>query len=1392
MAADPIDPSPPSFILPETVVTPDAAAPNVAGYVDLNGSIAPTPKANAPTPDLVEGGASISQPAPPLKVHDAGIQARLNGYSWPDINEFQNQKHAEASSVGYTPSEIDEHLGYPPQSVLNNAVGAQVSAAADQSTDPGAHPVSAASGGLITPTSNPEEPVKVGDLTVEQRLAYSNAIASGATKGPNDYAMAYTDAVGEQSGHPDLAQAAAPLIAAQLPNPQEVTDTAIGIAHQAGLLGNPNTIMPTDAFGEMERIGKLPGPGFIPGELHLNPRLAPSVPPGEARPFAPGEYVNNPGGGWSSEESMTVEHPTIAGKFANIPSLWLKDGKPYVVHDEDEASELAAKSGLQWPAYDTAKAADKAAGAREDTWQGIKPEEAGIIPPLYRKATTEASQSVDTIKKNVFDMWAATGAGPRQIYQMTNTDPLLKDAITKPSPPSTPAPPKMKPGEYDVPIKLTAQDFEKAMKEDPSKSPKKFSTMSTPEAVTDWVMQNLGPQAAGDAASAVNLALHGDYPEAMDHAGAAAWWGAQMMAGGMEAGPIAKGVAAVSKADALTAAAKVFKDVANDTSGSLGRGRAERSAVLPMEFNGVSIQPEVTALEDKLNRLRTWNTKNRLEGMKLVDAQPPEWRDPKFQENTTHEVETRLTNLGGMPPVAPGKTRMFSSAVTEADGTRWATPDEKYAKNYGKGNNKVDYVDVPTDHPSMVDASGASPAEHAAMGTKPTISNSILPKEIARGFKPVTNDGVKPWTQMFLDAVKPWTDKERALAGEIRTKTADIRGAVDPQQGLIGVEDGYVHGVVTSLEKSPGELRFDPNADQKDLITGGTPSTLSKSASGMKARSEDLYTLQHADGTRMFGEMPLSETGRKMGEKYIDGPTGEEWQVTRATKKEIEANTDIRYQKNFLAGLISNVLRLGRVNRNLDFLNSQAKDLETRGLFYPDKPGASTEWKGPPVTGFTRVNIPQMQGWAHPSIAYPLNDFFNAAKGELENALTKTNRFLMSSLFISPAVHVINVAAHAIPAGGTSWIKPMDYGRYIKAGAQAIKEVATLGPKYLEHLHEGSGLMYGSVQTENYYTMMMNKMFNEHMNENNWGDYARSFGFKMASDMVKTELKVSRKVLWGLNDVMLLQRQLFLEGKGMTIRDAIANSEKDIPNYRVPSEVKGSRVLSEVLKSPNYMNFGRYRYGQVGAIANVVRDIVKNEKPGDRLEAVAKATILASIAMGGVPLIATHGPFSVLGAGYTLAANTARIAGANVTPPQQSWVSAVSSIVGLAPVIGVLEKLASNKDIFGRTLIHWGGEAKDIGMDALKTALQQFYPGQLLLNSMKPGGIASTLGALLGAPKGIEASRGSMVIPPLQGTPDPDPDTTTTGGGGRSTGGGGGYGGAPRGRGGSPRIRQRP
>jgi hypothetical protein len=93
-------------------------------------------------------------------------------------------------------------------------------------------------------------------------------------------------------------------------------------------------------------------------------------------PLGPGEYVSNNDGSWSNEITTTTDDNQV------IPTLWLKDGVPTKV-GEDEAESLARASGLKFPQFDTQAEAEQFANDRESNWQNIKPENNGSVPALW-------------------------------------------------------------------------------------------------------------------------------------------------------------------------------------------------------------------------------------------------------------------------------------------------------------------------------------------------------------------------------------------------------------------------------------------------------------------------------------------------------------------------------------------------------------------------------------------------------------------------------------------------------------------------------------------------------------------------------------------------------------------------------------------------------------------------------------------------------------------------------------------------------------------------------------------------------------------------------------------------------------------------------------------------
>src|SRR5580693_1403877 len=85
----------PQITLPDVVVTPQEN-PISAG-------------AGGQQPDIVQGQAPSAPPA----IGDGMIEARLNGYSWPEIDQHTANFQQAAAQAGYTQDQIDQQVGQP-------------------------------------------------------------------------------------------------------------------------------------------------------------------------------------------------------------------------------------------------------------------------------------------------------------------------------------------------------------------------------------------------------------------------------------------------------------------------------------------------------------------------------------------------------------------------------------------------------------------------------------------------------------------------------------------------------------------------------------------------------------------------------------------------------------------------------------------------------------------------------------------------------------------------------------------------------------------------------------------------------------------------------------------------------------------------------------------------------------------------------------------------------------------------------------------------------------------------------------------------------------------------------------------------------------------------------
>lgn len=590
--------------------------------------------------------------------------------------------------------------------------------------------------------------------------------------------------------------------------------------------------------------------------------------------------------------------------------------------------------------------------------------------------------------------------------------------------------------------------------------------------------------------------------------------------------------------------------------------------------------------------------------------------------------------------------------------------------------------------------------------------------------------------QPAYQAIEPLYKEQTDLINEIRARS----GGADVER--YGYDEGYVHrvaqgkGHVFDAADTEGLGRTDP-------ITGKR--SLSKTTGSLKSRKFAVI-VDPKTGKRTFVEGDEYVPGTK-----IEGSFGKQFDVKQATTKEIEANTDVRYHKNALLSTVDNVARLRRVKRNLDVLDSLVADAKARGL------AERTEWhyqndRGEwvrrqanlnPVElrakGFRETTVPQLKGvWFDNHIADAVEDFYGKDKGDLDSVLTKTNRLLSSSLFITPVPHALNVLGHWAVGRGWDWLNPYGYARAARYGTRAVKEVLSGGADYRAMLREGSGLMYGDIATENFHKVLLEKMANEVAADPAMTPIAKSFGLKDAGQLAKAMYdavyKSSNRALWAANDIFMLSRQYELMDKGLSVRAAIHEAERDIPNYRIPTQVLGQRWLSEALRSPNYTLFGRYKYGMFRAYAAMFRDLFRGSGEA-RVEAAGKFAALMGLATMALPFadsalqaatgnkdarVHRFGPLSV------------PQAVSDWTQGQRDWAGMLASVITPSPVTEGAKELLTDKDWTGRYVVD--PEASDLGktVQAGEAAAGKFYPAQLGMEALRPGGQAQAAGRLVG------------------------------------------------------------
>ena len=593
------------------------------------------------------------------------------------------------------------------------------------------------------------------------------------------------------------------------------------------------------------------------------------------------------------------------------------------------------------------------------------------------------------------------------------------------------------------------------------------------------------------------------------------------------------------------------------------------------------------------------------------------------------------------------------------------------------------------------------------------------------------------------EARQPWAERQRVAVNEVRDKLR-AKGLTDEEIEDYLPDSGYVPRRVRG--KSPGFDPKDPDAKGRDPLGGGKGG-LSKTTGSLRQR--DQIVLETPEGERIFQHRDPNNKDWQVGDTQTDPVAGKTGTIKQATIKEIEGagarDSDgnlLTYHKNALANTVDEALKAERVNRNIDVLDEITKGLEEQGLAHREEwhyQNEAGEWvraraNGKTPEGFEALpNIPQLKGWTFDKkIAEVLKDYYPGAHEPIDSVLSKVNRMLNASLFVTPIPHIKNVATAAFIGRGMDMV--LHPVRGFRTGLEAAHEVLTLGPKYKKFLREGAGLMAADDATRNFYQGLLESGGKTiESDPKTAAEIARAFG-EAPAKFVKALYAASHKWLWIANDTMLLQRQLELAEKGMSEREAIKESERWIANYRVPSQVFKSRAFRQALTNGKLINFGRYTYGKWKPYGELYKNL--KGTPAEKADALGKIAMMALLttaiypAMDKIVQKVSGNPNAKVGMGGPLAPVGAVI---DAAKGDKGYGGTISSFLTPAPMIEPGIELLTNKVPFsGRDVVDPYASTKGKIVQAGEAAADEFYPTQLAMDVAGPGGWQQAVGALAG------------------------------------------------------------
>lgn len=515
-------------------------------------------------------------------------------------------------------------------------------------------------------------------------------------------------------------------------------------------------------------------------------------------------------------------------------------------------------------------------------------------------------------------------------------------------------------------------------------------------------------------------------------------------------------------------------------------------------------------------------------------------------------------------------------------------------------------------------------------------ANRVADKvDVLKALKTAPDVAPETWEKLYHheenpEGVKLTPEEQQVYDQHIAPITAESNKLYRELEGLTGEkldEDptakGYTPRYVAGKTRSFGEVldRWKKGVETK-FQGGAAARSMRKTVDAQKSRR--FYNAVSPDGEKIvvhigrdgkvsafdgsddpagpeFGQFPK---GQKLGPGSKLRAEGQTWRLENATTKEIENVASTRYHKNVLANRLDNLVKLRSAVRNARFINDMKASPEWSNVAIRkdavlDPPKTNgREWRMPKTPQFG-------QYYMEPTLADALDDAAGRTHDldGISSGLDKAGNLVKGSIFWNPIPHIRNVANHyfvdkglvGTAASAAKGAATLARGGF-PATLRAARAVMTQNDEYMRALRAGGSLPYARYLTSDLHKALTTKL-GEAVTQDpkQWDAIAKIGGYANPVEMVKRVYKASNAMLWGVSDIMTVARYMERMEKGLPLEKAIRETETHMPNYRVPGQVMGSRLMSQVLTSPIATMFGRYQYNRLASYMHMAKDMVSRE-----------------------------------------------------------------------------------------------------------------------------------------------------------------------------------------------------